>query len=91
MGFGVGDLVVTIGSGPGYVTASRKKFDRNTKYQYGYGTQYVPPIYVRIDMGTLALVLTEGEKLISDTIVQYEILLPDGERVWIWSNSLRSP
>jgi len=89
MGFCVGDLALTIGSGHGYVTASRKKFDRNTKFQYSSGTHYSPPVYVRVEMGTPVIIISVGEKLIGDTIVQYEVLLPDGELVWIWSNSLR--
>lgn len=87
MAFDVGDLVLAVGNGPGYFTASKTKFDKQKKFQYG-STYYSPPTYIRVDMGTLLIILSVGEKLIGDTIIQYEVMLPNGECIWAWGNNL---
>lgn len=88
MAFDVGDLVATAGNGLGYVTASKTRFDKYKKFQYSSGTYYSPSVHIKVDVDTLLIILSVGEKLISDTIIQYEVMLPNGERAWIWGNNL---
>lgn len=82
----IGDLLITIDSRLGYVTASRKKFDRTTRYMYD-GKSY-PSTYVNIDTNQLVIVVSIGERLLNDLTTQYEVLLQNGELIWIWGNSL---
>lgn len=90
MAFDVGDLVATVGNGLGYITASKTRFDKHRKFQYGSGTYYSPSVHIKVDVNVLLVILSVGEKLISDTIIQYEVMLPNGERIWIWGNNLQS-